>query len=354
MTYTHHHTEDRQSLNRRLWISLGLNLTVTVVEIIGGVLSGSLGLLADAVHNLSDVAALGLAIVARALGRRPATHRFTYGLKRAEVLAAVLNALVLGVITIFIAHEAITRLLHPVSLSSRVMLPVALVALLANLGSVFLLREHDRDDLNVRSAFLHLVQDSLSSLIVVVAALFAHSRFGLYLDPIAALVIGLGVAWSAASIIWQATGTLIEATPGGFDLEKMVLGVAQQFAPVRCTTYMSGRSDPGKQHSRLISRCRRWAYQKRRPLQTTFVFSWKSTGTSNTPRWKLRSTDVAVSLPWGSGRRLTPLPKKGSPPSAVTTPSFRSGRRPSFANQVNSQASPTAGPQNNRIGVRKV
>lgn len=233
MPHTHPYTEDTQSLNRRLWISLGLNLTVTIVEIIGGVLSGSLSLLADAVHNLSDVAALGLAIVARALGRRPATHRFTYGLKRTEVLAAVLNAMVLGVITVFIAHEAITRLLHPVSLSSRVMLPVALVALLANLGSVLLLREHDRDDLNVRSAFLHLVQDSLSSLIVVVAVLFAHTRFGLYLDPIAALVIGLGVAWSAASIIWQATGTLIEATPGGFDLEKMVLGVEQQFDPVR-------------------------------------------------------------------------------------------------------------------------
>lgn len=145
MTHTHHHIQEHSSLDRRLWISMGLNLSVTVVEIIGGVLSGSLGLLADAVHNLSDVVALGLAIVARLLGRRPATRRFTYGLKRTEIIAAVLNALVLGVITIFIAYEAITRLLHPVSLSSKVMLPVALVALLANLGSVFLLREHGSD-----------------------------------------------------------------------------------------------------------------------------------------------------------------------------------------------------------------
>lgn len=232
MSHTHLHIEDSNGLDRRLWISMGLNLTVTVVEVIGGVLSGSLGLLADAVHNLSDVAALGLAIVARTLGRRPATYRFTYGLKRTEILAAVLNALVLGAVTIFIAHEAITRLLHPLSLSSRVILPVALVALLANLGSVFLLRKHDGEDLNVRSAFLHLVQDALSSLVVVVAALFVNTRFGPYLDPIAALVIGLSVAWSAVSIIWQATGTLIEATPNGFDLEKMVQGVEQQFAPV--------------------------------------------------------------------------------------------------------------------------
>ncbi len=144
-----------------------------------------------------------------------------------------MNALVLGAVTIFIAHEAIRRLLHPLSLSSRVILPVALVALLANLGSVFLLRKHDGEDLNVRSAFLHLVQDALSSLVVVLAALFVNTRFGRYLDPIAALVIGLSVAWSAVSIIWQATGTLIEATPNGFDLEKMVQGIEQQFDPVR-------------------------------------------------------------------------------------------------------------------------
>lgn len=233
MPHTHHHIQARNSLDRRLWISMGLNLTVTIAEIIGGVLSGSLGLLADAVHNLSDVAALGLAIAARALGRRPATHRFTYGLKRTEILAAVLNALVLGVITIFIAREAITRLLHPLRVPSSVMLPVALVALLANLGSVFLLHEHGEDDLNVRSAFLHLLQDALSSLVVVVAALLAQTRSGPYLDPIAALLIGIGVAWSAASIIWQATGTLVEATPAGFELERMVQEVEQEFAPVR-------------------------------------------------------------------------------------------------------------------------
>ncbi len=233
MLGNHSHGHVERGLDRRLWVSMGLNLTVTVVEILGGLFSGSLGLLADAAHNFSDVAALALAIVARALGRRPATRRFTYGLKRTEVLAAVLNAAVLGLITIFIAYEAIIRLMHPMSLSPGIMLPVALVALLANLGSVFLLRQHDGDDLNVRSAFLHLLQDALSSLVVVVAALFARSRFGPYLDPVAALLIGVGVAWSAASIIGQATGTLIEATPSGFKLEQMVREVEKEFAPVR-------------------------------------------------------------------------------------------------------------------------
>jgi len=231
MSHSTQNNRKGSGVDRRLWITLGLNLTVTVVEFAGGLLSGSLGLLADAVHNLSDVAALGLAIVARVLGRRPATHSFTYGLKRTEILAAILNALVLGVITIFIVHEAIARLLHPTPLSSSVMLPVALVALLANLGSVLLLHEHDGDDLNVRSAFLHLLQDALSSLVVVVAALFAHTRFGLYLDPVAALLIGLSVAWSAASIIRKAIGTLIEGAPADMDLEHMVQEVERNFAP---------------------------------------------------------------------------------------------------------------------------
>ena len=145
------------------------------------------------------------------MGRRPASYRYTYGLKRTEVLAAMLNALVLAVITVFIVREAIARLLHPSPLLANVMLPVAILALLANLGSVLLLRRHDRHDLNVRSAFLHLLQDTLSSLVVVIAALLVRTRIGPYVDPIAALLIGFGVARSAVSIVWQATGTLVEA-----------------------------------------------------------------------------------------------------------------------------------------------
>lgn len=233
MPHNHLPIDDPAHLDRRLGTSMGLNLGVTVVEVVGGVLSGSLGLLADAVHNLSDVAALGLAIVARRLGRRPASYRYTYGLKRTEVLAAMLNALVLTVITVFIVREAIARLLHPSPLQVNLMLPVAMLALLANLGSVLLLRGHDRHDLNVRGAFLHLMQDALSSLVVVIAALLVRTRIGPYVDPIAALLIGFGVACSAVSIVWQASRTLVEATPHGFDLETMVRDVERQFRLVR-------------------------------------------------------------------------------------------------------------------------
>jgi cobalt-zinc-cadmium efflux system protein len=222
----------QESLDLRLWVSAGLNAAITAVEIVGGVLSGSLALLADAAHNLSDVTALVLAIAARRLGRRPPTARHTYGLKRVEVLAALANALALLVITGFIGREALHRLLAPRPVVGSTMLAVALVALVANAGSVALLRQHERSDLNVRAAFLHLLQDTLASLAVVLAALFANTRFGPWLDPVAALAVGLVVLHSACSIVWETLGLLVEAVPPDVDLVALAQGVEARFPPV--------------------------------------------------------------------------------------------------------------------------
>ena len=174
----------------RLWAAAGLNVLITCTEFVGGVFSGSVALIADAVHNLSDVFALVLAAVARSVGSRPPSLRHTYGLKRIEVLSAFLNAAILLLITAFIIREAVLRLLHPSPVKMALTLLIACVALFGNIASVLLLRRHNAHDLNVRSAFLHLVQDALSSFVVVVAAALAHTRLGPYLDPIAALVVG--------------------------------------------------------------------------------------------------------------------------------------------------------------------
>jgi len=222
---------EHASLDRRLWASAALNAAITAAELVGGLASGSLALLADAAHNLSDVTALVLAIVARRLGRRPPTPRHTYGLKRVEVLAALANALTLLVITFFIGREALHRLLRPSPVAGGTMLAVALVAVVANAGSVALLHRHERADLNVRAAFLHLLQDTLASLAVVLAALFASTRFGPWLDPVAALAVGLVVLHSAASIVWESLGFLVEAAPPDLDLEELDRGVRERFAP---------------------------------------------------------------------------------------------------------------------------
>ncbi len=245
----HHHDHglrENGSMDRRLWASAGLNGAITLAEFLGGLFSGSLALLSDSAHNLSDVAAVVLALWARRYSRRPPTTRHTYGFKRAEVLAALFNAVVLIAITVLIAREAFVRLMHPEPVQQGLMLAVALVALVANVGSVFLLKHHDKDDVNVRSAFLHMAQDALASLAVVIAALLAHTRIGPYVDPAAALLVGLAVLRSALSLVWEAVSTLMEGVPQDVDLEAIVARVTRDFPAARLHHVHVWQNGPGQ------------------------------------------------------------------------------------------------------------
>lgn len=232
MTEDHQETET-SALDRRLWASAALNLGITIVEFAGGLWAGSLALLADAAHNLTDAGALGLAIFARRLGRRVPTPRHTYGLKRAEVVAALLNAAGLIAISALIGREAVSRLLHPASVRAPVMLIAAAVAVAANVASVLLLRTHRHDDINVRSAFLHLAQDALASLAVLVAALFARTPLGSYVDPAAAILIGIVLLRSSISIAWESLHTLLEAAPPGVHVDDIAGEIAGKFDNIR-------------------------------------------------------------------------------------------------------------------------
>ena len=233
-------------MDLRLWASAALNGAITLAEFFGGLFSGSLALLSDAAHNLSDVAAVVLALWARRFGRRPPTARHTYGFKRAEVLAALANAVVLIAITVLIAREALVRLAHPEPVQQGLMLAVAVVALFANVGSVFLLKHHEKDDVNVRSAFLHMAQDALASLAVVIAALLAHTRIGPYVDPAAALLVGLAVLRSALSLVWETISTLMEGVPQDVDLEAVVAGVSRAFPAARLHHVHLWQNGPGQ------------------------------------------------------------------------------------------------------------
>ena len=245
MTHPHHEAESG-NLDRRLWASAALNLCITLVELAGGLWAGSLALLADAAHNLADVGALGLAIFARRLGRRAPTPRHTYGLKRAEVVAALINAAALIAISALIGREAVSRLLHPAPVHGSVMLVAAAVAFLANVGSVLLLRTHSAEDINVRSAFLHLAQDALASLAVVVAALFARTAAGRYVDPAVAILIGVVVLRSAISIVSESLHTLLEAAPAGVNVEDLAQDVARRFTDVRLHHVHAWEVGPGQ------------------------------------------------------------------------------------------------------------
>jgi cobalt-zinc-cadmium efflux system protein len=208
-----------------------LNLVIVVVEVVGALLSGSVSLLSDAMHNLGDVAALFIAIFARRLARRPPSQRHTFGLRRAEVVAAVVNAATLLVLVTLVAREAIERLGTPRTLAPGTMLIVGIVGLLANLAAVLLLRPvAHASDLNLRAAFLHLVQDTLASGCVVVAALFAETRLGPTLDAAAALLIAAFVLRAGWTLLRQALHILLEGTPPGVDLTVLAQECRDRFS----------------------------------------------------------------------------------------------------------------------------
>ena len=227
MSGLHEQDHDPTPLEARLVASIALNAVIVVAEVIGGLVSGSLALLSDAVHNLSDVAALTIAFVARRLGRRPPSPRHTYGLGRVEVMAALFNSATILVVGTLIIRSAVTRLLHPTPVLGGVMLAVASVGLAANLFSVLLLKGHSHGDLNMRAAVLHLLQDTLSSVAVVVAALLSRWKYGSHLDPAVSILVIVMVLLSGWRLLRDVIRVLLEGTPDGLDLEALQADVQQ-------------------------------------------------------------------------------------------------------------------------------
>jgi cobalt-zinc-cadmium efflux system protein len=216
----HHHHGGGGSRNRRgLAISLGLAAVYMLAEAIGGWLTGSLALLADAGHMLSDVAALGLSLFAMWMARRPATARRTYGYHRMEILAALANGAALVAISGFVIVEAWQRFRQPHAVDAPVMMGIAAGGLLVNLASLWILREGRDESLNVRGAWLHVLTDALGS----VQALLAGGliwRFGWqWADPAASVLISLLVVYSSWSLLREATSVLMESAPSHIDVE---------------------------------------------------------------------------------------------------------------------------------------
>jgi cobalt-zinc-cadmium efflux system protein len=225
------HLHGGQSL-RRLGLSLALTSTVMVAEAVGGWLSGSLALVSDAGHMLTDAGALGLALVAAWLTTRPADPRRSYGWRRAEVLAAQLNVGALIGLTGWIAWEAIDRLRLPErTIDVPVMAVVAAIGLAANLAILVALRhEHG---LNARSAFLHVVADTVSSVAILAGAavLWLHPAWT-WIDPVLSLAISLLILWGAGQLIREITDILMENVPGHLDPAEVKRGMAGAAAGV--------------------------------------------------------------------------------------------------------------------------
>ena len=217
---------------RRVTIALFLTATFMVVEVIGGVISGSLALLADAGHMLTDTMALGLAAVAFHVSRRPADARLTYGYQRFQILAAFVNGLTLLVIVGWILIEAVQRFLAPPDVMGSTMLIVATAGLVINIIAFTVLHGGDRDNLNIRGAVLHVAGDLLGSVAAIIAALVIIRTSWMPIDPILSVAVALLILRSAWVLVRRSAHVLLEGAPEWLDIDAMQQKIIARVAVV--------------------------------------------------------------------------------------------------------------------------
>lgn len=224
MTPGHHHhgaTSAAQHHRGRLLTALSISTVVLLGELVGALLTGSLALLADAGHVLTDVAGVALALLAVWFSARPATAKRTFGYYRMEILTAVANAVILLAVALFVLVEAFRRLAAPPQVQATPMLVVAAVGLVANLTGLAVLRRGQGESLLVRGAYLEVLGDLLGSLAVLAAALTIRLTGWRLADPLASAVIGLLILPRTVALLRDAVNVLLEATPAGIDTEKI-------------------------------------------------------------------------------------------------------------------------------------
>jgi len=210
--HTHSHGDPRDQV-RRLRLALAITATFLVAEVVGGILSNSLALLADAGHMLTDVAAIALSLFVAWFSRQPHDQRRTFGYLRWEILAAFLNGATLLLVSALIAVEAVLRLRQPEAVESGLMLVVAVAGILANIVAALVLHPASEASLNLRGAYLHVVGDLLGSVATVVAALLVRYTGWLIADPIASILMTLLIVRGAWRLVRESVDVLLESTP---------------------------------------------------------------------------------------------------------------------------------------------
>ncbi len=220
--HEHTHASDRYPENRTaIAVALAITVTMMAAEFIGGFLSGSLALISDAGHMLTDAASLALVFFTLWYARMPATREKTYGFHRAEILSALFNGALLTLISVYIFYEAFQRFIHPAAVRGPLMLVIAVLGLAANLAGAFVLSRGSRENLNVRGALWHIVSDALSSVGVIIGGAII-TLTGFYLvDPILGVMIGVAVLRGAWGLIRESVDILLEAVPSDIDLDEL-------------------------------------------------------------------------------------------------------------------------------------
>lgn len=221
----HHHQPDSK---RYLGIALGITISFFIIELVGGILTNSLALSADAWHMLNDASALIFAIAAAWIAGKPADAKKTFGYYRTEILAAFLNGIFLWAVVLFIFYEAMQRFQNPVAVQTFEMLLIAFFGLLANGLSAFILSKSERESLNVKGAFLHVSADAAGSIGVISAGVIMYFTGWYQVDPIISIVIGLLIFYSSAKLVKDSVNVLLEGVPPGIDVNAVEKAITAQ------------------------------------------------------------------------------------------------------------------------------
>ena len=222
MGNNHVHIHKHEVKGNNLILSILLNLLITIAQVIGGIISGSLALISDALHNFSDVLSLVFSLVAHKLSRRKASLNNTFGYKRAELIAAFINAITLIIVAFFLIYEASSRLFHPEPIKSGLVIWLALLGIVVNGGSVLLLKKDSEHNLNMKSAYLHLLTDMMASVAVLVGGLLMKFYGWFWVDSVMTLLIASYLIYVSYDLIKSATKMLMLFTPDYINIKEIV------------------------------------------------------------------------------------------------------------------------------------
>ncbi|MER3319516.1 MAG: cation diffusion facilitator family transporter [Allomuricauda sp.] len=228
MGHHHHHGHSHAHPDlkgRNLLISIFLNIGITLAQIIGGLLSGSLALLSDALHNFSDVISLLISYGARKLGKKKASSHKTFGYKRAEILAAFINAATLVVVAIILMKEAVERLMDPQAIESNLVIWLALIAIVGNGFSVLLLKKDADHNMNMKSAYLHLLTDMMASVAVLIGGIIMKFYQIYWVDAILTMIIGVYLIYMGYDLLKESTKVLMLFTPKSVVIQDIVKSI---------------------------------------------------------------------------------------------------------------------------------
>ncbi|MGM0588296.1 MAG: cation diffusion facilitator family transporter [Bacteroidota bacterium] len=228
-SHHHHHGAKDQTIGR-LWVSILLNLIITIAEVVGGLISNSLALLSDALHNLNDTLSLVIALVARKIAGKDPNKSKTFGYKRAEIIGAFINLITLVIIAFYLINEGIQRFFDPQPIDGWVMFWVAIVGLLGNFITAFLLWKSADENLNLRSAFIHILSDGLSSVGVIIGGWLIIEYQLHIVDTILTLMIGLYILWHSYHMLDETIQILMASTPPNLDVDQ----ITQQMEAQMC------------------------------------------------------------------------------------------------------------------------